>query len=115
MGTVSLLGRKRAVMDEQLFGNRLSFTTRSQQTIGAGDTTRDVIYHYTGLIAGDRVAFTLRSEGGFLGHIPVTFMAQRTKRVLAKILMGVSPALIFWIATAISLGSRGVLVALIAL
>ncbi len=79
MGTVSYLGRKRAVMDGQLAGNRLSFTTRSQQTIGAGDTTRDVVHHYTGLVAGDRIAFTLRSEGGFSEHIPVTFMAQRTK------------------------------------
>jgi hypothetical protein len=79
MGTVSYLGRKRAVSDGQLAGNRISFITRSQQTIGSGDANRAVVHRYIGQVSGDQIEFTLRSEGGFSEHLPVRFTAERTK------------------------------------
>lgn len=79
LGTASYLGVKRAVFDGQLTGNRLSFITRTRQTLSSGDTVRDVVHHYTGVVDGDRIEFTLRSEGGYTEHVPVRFAALRAQ------------------------------------
>lgn len=79
LGTASYLGVKRAVFDGQLLGNRISFITRTRQTLSSGDTVRDVVHHYTGVVDGDRIEFTLRSEGGYTEHVPVKFAALRAQ------------------------------------
>lgn len=79
LGTASYLGVKRAVFDGQLAGNRISFITRTRQTITSDDAVRDVVHHYTGVVDGDRIEFTLRSEGGYTEHVPVKFAALRSR------------------------------------
>ena len=79
LGTASYLGRKRALFDGQLKGDRISFVTKSQEMIGSNNSSRDVKHHYTGKVAGDRIQFTLRSEGSFTEHVPVEFTATRTR------------------------------------
>jgi hypothetical protein len=79
LGTASYLGAKRAVFDGQLSGNRITFITRTRQTLSSDDTVRDVVHHYTGVVDGDRIEFTLRSEGGYTEHVPVKFAALRTR------------------------------------
>lgn len=79
LGTASYLGRKRAVFDGQVTGSRISFITRTQQTISSDNTVREVVHHYTGQVDGDRIQFTLRSEGGYTEHVPITFTAVRTR------------------------------------
>lgn len=79
LGTASYLGVKRAVFDGQLLGNRISFITRTRQTLSSDDTVRDVVHHYTGVVEGDRIEFTLRSEGGYTEHVPVRFAALRAQ------------------------------------
>lgn len=78
LGTASYLGAKRAVFDGRLIGNRISFITRTRQTISSDDTVRDVVHHYTGIVNGDQIDFTLRSDGGYTEHTPVKFAALRT-------------------------------------
>jgi hypothetical protein len=77
VGTASYLGARRAVFDGQLTGNRVSFITRTRQTITSDNTVRDVVHHYSGIVDGDRIDFTLRSEGGYTEHVPVKFAALR--------------------------------------
>ncbi len=79
LGTASYLGKKRALFDGQLKGDRLSFITKSQQSISSDNSIRDVTHHYIGKVAGDRIQFVLRSEGGFTEHVPVEFTAVRTR------------------------------------
>lgn len=79
MGTASYLGRKRALFDGELKGDRISFITKTQEAMGGDDSTRGVVHHYTGKVVGDRIRFTLRSEGGFSEHVPVEFTAVRTR------------------------------------
>lgn len=79
LGTASYLGKKRALFEGQLKGDRISFITKSQQSISSDDSIRDVVHHYTGKVAGDRIQFVLRSAGGFTEHVPVEFTALRTR------------------------------------
>ncbi len=79
LGTASYLGKKRALFDGQIKGDRISFITKSQQSISSDNSIRDVVHHYTGKVAGDHIQFTLRSEGGFTEHVPVEFTAVRTR------------------------------------
>lgn len=79
LGTASYLGRERTLFDGQLEGNRINFITRTQQTISSEDSMRDVVHHYTGMVVGDRIQFTLRSEGGFTEQLPAEFTAVRTQ------------------------------------
>ncbi|MEK7321476.1 MAG: hypothetical protein AABZ84_00170 [Pseudomonadota bacterium] len=79
LGTASYLGKKRALFEGQLKGDRISFITKSQQSISSDNSIRDVVHHYTGKVAGDRIQFTLRSEGGFTEHVPVEFSAVRAR------------------------------------
>lgn len=79
LGTASYLGKKRALFEGQLKGDRISFITKSQQSISSDDSIREVVHHYTGKVAGDRIKFVLRSAGGFTEHVPVEFTALRTR------------------------------------
>ncbi len=79
LGTASYLGKKRALFEGQLKGDRISFITKSQQSISSDDSIREVVHHYTGKVAGDRIQFVLRSAGGFTEHVPVEFTALRTR------------------------------------
>jgi len=79
LGTASYLGKKRALFDGQLKGDRLTFIVKTQQSISSDNSIRDVTHHYIGKVAGDHIQFILRSEGGFTEHVPVEFTAKRTR------------------------------------
>ncbi len=80
LGTASYLGRDRTLFEGRLAGDRVSFVVKTQEVLGAEQTMRDVVHHYTGKAQGDRIQFVLRSEGGFSEHVPVEFTAERVPR-----------------------------------
>jgi hypothetical protein len=76
-GTASYLRTRRAIQDGRISGNRLSFTTQSQEMLGGRDGTRTVTHRYRGVLDGDVTRFTLESSGGHSFHEPVQFEARR--------------------------------------
>jgi hypothetical protein len=76
-GTATYLRTRRAIQDGRLSGNRLSFTTQSQEMLGGQDEIRTVTHRYRGTLDGDVIRFTLASGGGQSRHEPVRFEARR--------------------------------------
>jgi hypothetical protein len=71
-GSASYLGVPRAMESAEIEGNRITFFTRAEEVFG--DEVRAYQNHYDGLIAGDRIDFSLtdtRGEG------PVRFTMRR--------------------------------------
>lgn len=76
-GTASYLRTRRDILDGRISGNRLSFSTRSQEMLGTRDGIRTVTHRYRGTLDGDVIRFTLESRGGHSLHAPVHFEARR--------------------------------------
>lgn len=76
-GTASYLRVRRPIQDGRISGNRLSFSTRSQEMLGGLDEIRTVTHRYRGTLDGDVIRFTLESGGGHSFHEPVQFEARR--------------------------------------
>jgi hypothetical protein len=79
LGTASYLGRKRALFDGQLDGDRIRFIVRSQEIAGGDSPSRELVHHYSGKVGENSIHFTLRTEGGVTGHIPIEFTAVRIR------------------------------------
>lgn len=77
-GVATYLTGRLAVEAARVDGEWLTFTTRSQESLGSDRPFRVVIHRYTGHLAGDRIHFTLESSGGYTVHSPVSFVARRT-------------------------------------
>ncbi|MGQ0593899.1 MAG: serine/threonine-protein kinase [Gammaproteobacteria bacterium] len=75
-GSASFLGTKRGVLGGTFGGDRISFDTRTRETLGDGE--KETVHHYRGRISGDEIRFILQTEGGFSDHPPVEFTAKRT-------------------------------------
>ncbi len=76
-GAASYLRTRRAIQDGRLRGDRLTFTTQSQEMLGGRDEVRTVTHRYRGILDGDVIRFTLESGGGHSHHEPVQFEARR--------------------------------------
>lgn len=76
-GTASYLRVRCPIQDGRISGNRLSFSTRSQEMLGGLDEIRTVTHRYRGTLDGDVIRFTLESGGGHSFHEPVQFEARR--------------------------------------
>lgn len=76
-GSASYLGRPVPVEGLEFDGTHLSFTTRSQESMGSDAPWKEVTHRYTGEVAPDGIRFTLISAGGYTLHRPLSFVARR--------------------------------------
>ncbi len=67
----------RPIRAGEVSGDRLSFTTQSQETLGSRDALRTLIYRYRGTLEGDMIRFTLETSGGHSALPPIQFVAHR--------------------------------------
>ncbi|MFN3594691.1 MAG: hypothetical protein ACK4TK_08420, partial [Thiobacillaceae bacterium] len=58
-------------------GDRLSFTTQSQEMLGSQDAILTVTNRYRGTLEGDMSRFTLETSGGHSTHPQIQFVARR--------------------------------------
>jgi len=75
-GSVSYLGVARTVEQGKLAGDRLSFITRSQETLGNAPS-REVTHRYSGTVRPGQLDLLLESGGGYSAHTPVDLLARR--------------------------------------
>ena len=75
-GSASFLGTKRGVLGGRLGDDRISFDTKTRETLGDGE--KETVHHYRGRISGDQIRFIMQTEGGFSDHPPVEFTAKRS-------------------------------------
>jgi hypothetical protein len=78
-GSAGYLGRPAPMEDVEFDGTHLSFTTRSQETMGSDAPWKEVTHRYTGEVTPDGIRFTLMSSGGYTLHRPLSFVAQRVR------------------------------------
>lgn len=78
LGTASFLTAKQAIWNGKLTGNKLTFITKTQQTCGDWNNSRECLHHYRGKIGPDEIRFSMQTEGGFTQHVPIEFTARRT-------------------------------------
>lgn len=76
-GVASYLRLPRPIRAGEVSGDRLSFTTQSQEMLGSQDAIRTVTHRYRGTLEGDTIRFTLETSGGYSAHPPVQFIAHR--------------------------------------
>lgn len=75
-GTASFLRLPRTIERGAVTGGeRIEFTTRSESTDGS--STRTLIHHYRGQLAGETIRFVLDSSGGHAASVPIEFEARR--------------------------------------
>lgn len=76
-GVASYLRLPRPIRAGEVSGERLSFTTQSQEMLGSQDASRTVTHRYRGTLEGDTIRFTLETSGGYSAHSPIQFIAHR--------------------------------------
>jgi len=74
-GTASFLKIDRAIIDGKFDGNRISFSTRSQELVGGA--TFDTKHLYRGTVGENEIRLVMQTEGGVSEHVPVEFVATR--------------------------------------
>lgn len=78
-GKASFLRADRAIVDGRVdTDGNLVFTIRTQEQVGSGDA-REVTHRYRGRLQGDEIRFTMQTEGGYSPHVPVDFVARRSR------------------------------------
>jgi hypothetical protein len=77
-GTASFLSVANIVEQGQLRGDRLSFVTHSQETLG--DSRREVTHRYRAMLKSEELHFVLETTGAHSSHTPVEFVARRTSK-----------------------------------
>ncbi|MGH9142806.1 MAG: toll/interleukin-1 receptor domain-containing protein [Vicinamibacterales bacterium] len=77
-GTASYLGVARSLVQGEVNGSRVSFSTRSEEV--AGSDSRQAEHKYSGAFKDDELRLSLQTDGGFSSHVPVDIVAKRTAR-----------------------------------
>ena len=76
-GSASFLGVRRGVLEGRADATGLRFVTRSAETTGNGDATRELVHRYHAQSVGGELRFVMQTEGGASPHGPVSFVARR--------------------------------------
>lgn len=76
-GSATWQGSRRVIESVVQDGERLSFHTRSHEN--RGSERRELRHDYVGIVAGDRIRFSLRTSGGFEQREPLDFEAVRAQ------------------------------------
>ena len=74
-GTASFLRVPRVIVEGQLVGETLAFSTRSTEVLGR--ESRETVHRYRLRFVGDELRGTLQTEGGSSPSGPVAFVARR--------------------------------------
>ena len=77
-GTASYLGAgrgDRGILDGKIDANRIDFTTKSYTELD--QKTYEEKHHYTGVVAGNEIRFTLLTDSGYDSRTPEKFIATR--------------------------------------
>lgn len=77
IGVASYLRLPRPIRAGEASGDRLSFTTQSQEMLGSQDAILTVTNRYRGTLEGDMSRFTLETSGGHSTHPQIQFVARR--------------------------------------
>jgi len=83
-GTASLRGRKRGILEGTVKGDRLQFSSKTQEVLGDWNNPRDVLHRYQGRILHDEITFVMQTEGGLSPHVPVEFTAKKVIAAASK-------------------------------
>ena len=76
-GSAWFLGVGRGVLEGRADATGLRFVTRSAETTGNGDATRELVRRYHAQSVGGELRFVMQTEGGASPHGPVSFAARR--------------------------------------
>lgn len=74
-GSASYLGIERSIVEGNVSRDTIRFSTRTREILGHG--VKGVTHRYRGKIASDGISFSLQSQGGGSGGIPVRFTATK--------------------------------------
>lgn len=74
LGAAGFLGVARPIVEGSVQGTQISFSTRSQESLGR--EVHDLVHRYRGTVEGDSIRFMLMTQGGNSGD-PVEFVARR--------------------------------------
>ncbi len=80
MGTASFLGSPRSLMEGKVSGDRIAFSTRTQEVSSDWDHPKAVQHYYRGRVSGDEIDFVMQTESQSSGHLPIEFKAKRVSR-----------------------------------
>jgi hypothetical protein len=75
-GSASFLGAAKRIREGVIEGNRLTFATKTKESVGT--ESQNALHHYTGLVSGDEITFSMLTDGGLSSHAPIEFKALRT-------------------------------------
>ena len=75
-GTASFLGIKRGILKGNIQEEKFEFTTKTKEVLEGSEPITD-IHHYRGSLQGNEIHFTMQTQGGYSGHVPVEFIAER--------------------------------------
>jgi hypothetical protein len=76
-GSASFLGVPRGVLEGRADATGLRFVTRTSETTGSGDATRELVHRYQAQNVGGELRFVMQTEGGAAPRTPVSFVARR--------------------------------------
>lgn len=77
-GSAGFLGVPRGIEEGRVDAGGVSFVTRTAES--AGDARRDTVHRYAGRrIGDDELRFTMQTEGAATLHVPVQFVARRSR------------------------------------
>jgi len=74
-GVASFLGVDRSITEGQITNDTISFSTRTEESLG--DEKRQAQHRYRGTLVNDEIRFVMQSEGGFSDHPPIEATARR--------------------------------------
>lgn len=76
-GSASFLRVARGIVEGEVAGDTVRFTTTSLET--AGDTSATLRHRYRATLVGDELRFVMQTDGGVSSHEPVHFVARRVR------------------------------------
>ena len=76
-GSASFLGVRRGVLEGGIDQDGLHFITRTAESSGSGDNTRELVHRYRGRWVNGEIQFVMQTEGGSSAHVPIKFVARR--------------------------------------
>ncbi|HEX4749118.1 MAG TPA: toll/interleukin-1 receptor domain-containing protein [Bryobacteraceae bacterium] len=78
-GTASFLGSARGILDGKTEDDRISFMTKSLATISSDEKTYEDKHYYKGTVQNGTIRFTMTTDSDMESHVPIHFMASKTK------------------------------------
>ena len=76
-GSASFLGVRRGVLEGGTDADGLHFITRTAESSGSGESTRELVHRYRGRWVSGELQFVMQTEGGSSAHVPIKFVARR--------------------------------------